>query len=107
MRAQEIDNHITHEAKLTIGIPFELHRIIKAHATLSNSSIKNYVLDALRDKLQHEEKLTKKISMAPIKKPQAEQKTVNKKVAHLLANANKVGKKTFKDVDSTMKYLLS
>ena len=100
---QEVRNH---EAKLTIGIPFELHSIIKAHATLNNSSIKNYVLDALKDKLQQETKLAK-ISDASVKKTKAKLKqAVNKRVAKLLTNADKTGKKTFKDVDSAMKFLL-
>ena len=41
----------TENARLTIDIPVELHRIIKAHATLENASIKDYVVDALKEKL--------------------------------------------------------
>lgn len=102
---QETKNH---EAKLTIGIPFELHSIIKAHATLNNSSIKDYVLDALKGKLQHETKLGKISSTSVTKTKIKLQQVVNKKVAKILADADagKVAKKTFKDVGSTMKYLL-
>lgn len=102
---QETKNH---EAKLTIGIPFELHSIIKAHATLNNSSIKDYVLDALNGKLRQETKLGR-ISSTSVEKTKIKlQQVVNKKVAKVLANADtgKIGKKTFKDIDSTMKYLL-
>ncbi len=107
MRAQEISNHGNHDAKLTINIPFELHRIIKMQATLNNSSIKDYVLDALQIKLHYEPKAIKNSARIPTKKTKAKSKQIlNKKVSSLLANADKIGKKTFKDVDSVMKYLL-
>jgi hypothetical protein len=104
MRAQEISNH---DAKLTINIPFELHRIIKTQATLNNSSIKDYVLDALQIKLHYEPKTVKNSAKTLTKKTKAASKQIlNERVANILTNADKIGKKTFKDVDSVMKYLL-
>jgi hypothetical protein len=99
MKAQELSAQIS---RLTIDIPTELHRVIKAHATLESHSIKEYVLDALEQKLKNKNK--SKTGAANISEVNLK-KTLSKKTAAILAGANKAKKVSFKDANSAMKYL--
>jgi hypothetical protein len=93
MKMQELN---IQTSRLTIDIPVEFHRIVKAHATLSSNSIKDYVLDALKEKLKNTSTKTTKAKL---------KKTLNKRTASILASADKAKKVTFKDTVSAMKYL--
>lgn len=81
-------------ARLTIDLPTSLHRLIKAHATLSNLSIRDFVITAITKKLDDEEVLEKKM---------------NKKTIAVIRNSikNEAKLKTFKNSDDAMKWLLS
>jgi hypothetical protein len=100
MKAQELTTQIS---RLTIDIPTELHCIIKAHATLESNSIKDYVLDALKKKIQGE---AKQKSGSKVTAKSKLKKTLSKRTASILSNLNKAQKVTFKDTDSAMKYLV-
>lgn len=44
-----------HKARLTIDLPLELHRLIKARAGLSGVSMKDFTIDALKEHLHEDE----------------------------------------------------
>jgi len=79
-------------ARLTIDIPVDFHRVIKANATLASNSIKEYVVDAIKKKLIVEGDCQM-------------QKKLNKKTANLLQEYQKAEKVVFDDVNSAMGYL--
>jgi hypothetical protein len=99
MKAQELANQIS---RLTIDIPTEFHRVIKAHATLESHSIKEYVIDALKKKLQNE---AKSIGNSKMTAEVKLKKTLSKRTASILSGANNAKKITLKDISSAMKYL--
>lgn len=53
-------------SRLTIDLPLNMHRIVKAHATLSNLSIKDFVIEAISEKLDEEEIMQKKLNKETI-----------------------------------------
>lgn len=79
--------------RLTIDLPASRHRTIKAMASLNNLSIKDFVIEALDEKLE---------ANGISKKP-------NKKTAAALRSSLKNPKKlkTFKSSDEAMKWLLT
>jgi uncharacterized protein (DUF1778 family) len=80
-------------ARLTIDLPSSMHRLIKAHASLSNLSIRDFVITAINKKLDGEEVLEKRMN-----------KTTIKTIEHSIKNHDKL--KTFKNSDEMMTYLL-
>lgn len=44
----------TEIARLTIDLPVALHRVLKAHAALNDSNVKEFVIEAIQTRLERE-----------------------------------------------------
>jgi hypothetical protein len=82
-----MENNIS---RLTVDLPTEIHKIIKLHAALNNLSIRDFVIDAIAEKIEDAKELNSK-TISSIKKS--------------IKNNSKL--KSFNDVSSAMNYLLS
>jgi len=83
----------THISRLTLDIPSDLHRTIKAHASLNKLSIKDFMMK-LVEKNFHEIERTQKDFNA----------TTIRTIRHSIKNHHKL--KTFNISDDAMKWLL-
>lgn len=86
----EPQNNIT---RLTIDLPSEMHRLIKAKASLQNMSIKDFVIRAIENDVDD----------VPVSKNIPNKKTVAA-LRYSMKNPHKL--KSFKSVDEMMKSLI-
>ncbi len=77
-------------ARLTVDLPLEIHKVIKIQAALNDLSIKDFVIEAITEKIGEGRELNDK-TIAAIKKS--------------IKNQSKL--KSFCDTKSAMNYLLS
>ena len=86
--------------RLTIDLPSSMHRMIKAHATLSDLSIKDFIIETIEMRF-NEEKTSKKDR---ISKNQMNAKTIAV-IEDSIKNHSKL--KSFNNSADAMKWLLS
>lgn len=79
--------------RLTIDVPSDMHRLIKAHATLSDLSIKDYIIETIEERFRKEGIVTKKMNSKTIAT-----------IKNSIKNHDKL--KTFYSSSDAMKWLL-
>ncbi len=84
----------TANTRLTIDLPVAMHRLVKAHASLKNISIKDFVINAISNDL-NEEKVSEK---------QLNKKTIAA-LRYSIKNPHKL--KSFDNSADAMKWLLT
>lgn len=90
----------TSNTRLTIDLPSNMHRMIKAHATLSDLSIKDFIIETVEMRFSSEK---------AIKKDKISKNKMNAKTIAVIENSikNHHKLKSFSNVDEMMKDLLS
>lgn len=86
--------------RLTIDLPTQMHRLIKAHATLNDRSIKDFIIETIEMRFT-EEKITKKDKVS---KNQMNAKTIAV-IEDSIKNHHKL--KSFSNSSDAMKWLMS
>ena len=85
--------------RLTIDLPSSMHRMIKAHATLSDLSIKDFIIETIEMRFDEEDAVKNK---EKISKNQMNAKTIAV-IEDSIKNRNKL--KSFKGANEMMAYL--
>lgn len=93
-------------ARLTIDLPLEMHRMIKTHATLSDLSIKDFVIGAIKMRCDEEKSVKKEVI---VKKEEYSKNKMNAKTIAVIRDSikNHDKLKTFDNADEMMAYLLA
>lgn len=92
--------------RLTIDLPSEMHRMIKAHATLSDLTIKDFIIETIGMRFNEEKSLKK---TAPKKVEKFSKNKMNAKTIAVISDSikNHDKLKTFNNADEMMAYLLA
>ncbi|MSP33487.1 MAG: hypothetical protein EXR06_01125 [Rickettsiales bacterium] len=79
-------------ARLTIDLPIALHRILKAHAVLNNSNVKEFVIDAIHTRLAKETDIGNKLNAQTkevLRKSKAEKRKIYNNVDEFMKSVQK------------------
>lgn len=101
----QAQTEISH-TRLTIDLPSDMHRMIKAHATLSDLTIKDFVIGAIQMRCGEKKPAKQKVVA---KKDEYSKNKMNAKTIAVIRDSikNHDKLKTFDSADEMMAYLLA
>lgn len=95
----------TSNTRLTIDMPTRMHRLVKTHASLSDLTIKDFIIESIKMRFDNEKPVKKNI----VKKDEFSKNQMNAKTIAVIEDSikNHDKLKSFKNVEDMMSYLLA